>query len=118
MNAVVAAWGAAFEAAGISGSLKGDQAGTGSAQPTEHRCATCGLPLERGTGRVPKKRHESCVSLHRYLNASEAALVETLARGVTPESAREIRRRLIAMANRLPVAWGRPRQANGRFSKP
>lgn len=76
-------------------------------------CAVCGGPIVRVKARVPKTYCEDCRKFRSYLAAAERHLESIHFRD--PSKARIIRSDLIAVANKLPVRWQRPRDERGRF---
>jgi hypothetical protein len=80
-------------------------------------CALCGGSLPPSRGTTPRTKCEPCRRFTLHLNAATKALAEIEEAGYVPGAAPRLRAALLALANRVPARWERPRGAGGRFTK-
>lgn len=79
----------------------------------ETRCRLCGRTLSSIRGKKPREACYDCARFRSHYNAAVRHLDEI--EFLDDHSARKMRADLIALANRLPVRWQRPRDEGGRF---
>lgn len=80
----------------------------------ETRCRLCGNTLTSIQGKKPREACYDCARFRSHYNAALRHLDEIEFHD--DHSARVMRADLIALANRLPVRWQRPRDERGRFT--
>lgn len=102
------------EASKVRGRLAKVESKIVEAEDATTDCRQCGQPVPCAPGKQPREFCDDCRRFRAYLRAAERHLERIDFRD--PHKARVVRSDLIAVANKLPVRWQRPRDERGRFS--